>query len=96
MWEEGESIRNGEGDGTRNVLSVENLFLRSRNAGFIGAGGGSVLHANITTISDIGGRKLGYGWRHSNATSHTSNTSLSTVPSTFSFGSTNSMIFDLS
>lgn len=75
---------------------MPNLLFLSKIVGLTGAEDGGVLHVNMATISDIGGLKLGCGWRHSKATWQTCSTSFSRAPSSNNLESTRSVIFDLS
>ena len=55
-------------DGGSNERLMSIRCFRPKNAGFTGAAMGSILQVNMATISDIGGLKLGCGWRHKKAT----------------------------
>lgn len=72
LGKEVESLGNGDGK-TSDIVSHDSfslLFLRfrSKKAGLTGVPAISTLHVSIATISDIGGLKFAWGWRHKKAT----------------------------
>lgn len=83
-------------DASKEWLSSSFLRLRSRKAGLIGVVTISILNVNNATISDMGGLKCAWGWRHKRATWVVCITSFSTNPSSLSFGSTRSNKLDFS
>lgn len=101
LGNEGDSLWSmGEGK-TSDIVSHEmfSSFFRllSKKAGFIGSV--SViwtLHVNIATMSDMGGLRFAWGWRHKNATLIACITSFPSNPSSCSFGSSRSVTSDLS
>lgn len=58
--------RTSDRDSNDRLMSIG--CFRSKKAGFRGMSMGSILQVNMATISDIGGLKLGFGWRHKKAT----------------------------
>lgn len=100
LGNEGDSLWS-RGEGKTSVIVSHERFsslvrLLSMKTGFIGVPVIWTLHVNIATMSDIGGLRFAWGWRHKNATLIACITSFSSNPSCRSFGSSRSVTFDLS
>jgi hypothetical protein len=100
LGNEGDSLWS-RGEGKTSVIVSHERFsslvrLLSKKVGFIGVPVIWTLHVNIATMSDMGGLRFAWGWRHKNATLIACITSFSSNPSCRSFGSSRSVTLDLS